>query len=134
MSTYSIWEYPSVVRAIRRYPVLLAAKAARQGQSVTAAYGPQGPHAHGARRATEDAVLRGLSAHDEQWVDAITGAIEEIRRHRDGSTVLAIVEMVDFERRYTLAGAAQVVHVSERTAQRQRGRFIRCVARRMGIV
>lgn len=60
---------------------------------------------------------------------AVEAALAETERMRDGRARLAVVELVLFRGTHNLAGAALQVPVSERTAQRWHGEFLRAVGR-----
>ena len=130
MSKYRHWWRPNVERALRVYPYLKAAKQAAQAQSVTPSYSGM-PRGGGTSRSTENAALRHFSPQEEKLLNAVDRAITEISRHRDGAEVLQIVKMVDFDRRYTITGAALVLHMSEHTARRRRSRFVDLVGKYM---
>ena len=130
MSKYRPWWRPNVGRALRIYPYLKAAKQAAQAQSVTPSYSGM-PRGGGSSRSTENAALRHFSAQEEKLLSAVDRAIEEISRHRDGVEVLQIVKMVDFDRRYTVEGAAMELHMHRNTASNRRTRFIDLVGKYM---
>ena len=128
MSKTRYWWYYPVVTAIRQYPKLAARKAELQKQSLTPAYEAT---IRGSEpgRTTETAALRQLPAAEQMWLDAIELAIEEIQRHRDGREVMAVVQMVDFKRTHSVAGAALALHMDRATAWRRRSRFVYTVAK-----
>ena len=49
----------------------------------------------------------------------------------NGGQTLRLVRMVFFHRSHTLEGAAQVLHISYRTARRRQDAFIQSVAEKM---
>lgn len=128
MSKTRYWWYYTVVNAIRQYPKLAARKAELQKQSLTPAYEAT---IRGSEpgRTTETAALRQLPQAEQMWLDAIELAIEEIQRHRDGREVMAVVQMVDFKRTHSVAGAALALHMDRATAWRRRSRFVYTVAK-----
>lgn len=130
MSKYRHWWRPNVERALRVYPYLKAAKQAAQAQSVTPSYSGM-PRGGGTSRSTENAALRHFSPQEEKLLDAVDRAIAEISRHRDGAEVLNIVKMVDFDRRYTVEGAAMALYMHRVTASEKRTRFIDLVGKYM---
>lgn len=117
-------------RALRVYPYLKAAKQAAQAQSVTPSYSGM-PRGGGTSRSTENAALRHFSPQEEKLLNAVDRAITEISRHRDGAEVLQIVKMVDFDRRYTVEGAAMALYMHRVTASEKRTRFIDLVGKYM---
>lgn len=130
MSKYRHWWRPNVERALHVYPYLKAAKQDVQAQSVTASYFGM-PRGGGPSRSTENAAMRMLSPQEEKLVDAVDRAIAEISHHRDGAEVLRIVKMVDFDRRYTVEGAAMALYMHRVTASEKRTRFIDLVGKYM---
>lgn len=130
MSKYRHWWRPNVERALHVYPYLKAAKQDVQAQSVTASYSGM-PRGGGPSRSTENAAMRMLSPQEEKLVDAVDRAIAEISHHRDGAEVLRIVKMVDFDRRYTVEGAAMELHMHRNSASNRRTRFIDLVGKYM---
>lgn len=130
MSKYRHWWRPNVERALHVYPYLKAAKQDVQAQSVTASYSGM-PRGGGPSRSTENAAMRMLSPQEEKLVDAVDRAIAEISHHRDGAEVLRIVKMVDFDRRYTVEGAAMALYMHRVTASEKRTRFIDLVGKYM---
>jgi len=130
VSKYRHWWRPNVERALHVYPYLKAAKQDAQAQSVTASYSGM-PRGGGPSRSTENAAMRMLSPQEEKLVDAVDRAIAEISHHRDGAEVLRIVKMVDFDRRYTVEGAAMALYMHRVTASEKRTRFIDLVGKYM---
>ena len=65
---------------------------------------------------------------------AVEQAIERTRRRRDGEERLRLIELVFWKESHTLAGAALCCHVSERTARRWHGEFIRLAALCFGLL
>ncbi|MFR1051501.1 MAG: hypothetical protein ACLSE7_07200 [Lachnospirales bacterium] len=128
LSKYRYLWYPNVIHAIRYYPALLQAKNDLQGQSVTANYSGM-PKSGQASRTTENSAMRELSGREEEELQAVSAAIEDIGRQRDGKTVLQIIEMVDWGKTHTIDGAAMRLHMSEKTIRRKRNRFVLMVAK-----
>ncbi len=128
------WWYPTIVKALRRYPYLKAEKLAIQAQSVTPSYSGM-PRGGGVSRTTEIAATRRhFSQQEELLIDAVDKATAEISRHSDGQEVLEIIKMVDYTQRYTVTGAAMKLHSSTKTVQRKRSRFICLVGKYCGWV
>jgi len=90
----------------------------------------------GGVRPTERAAVRSLGG---RWrrneYEAVVQAIAMTARLPDGQWRLRLIELMYFNRhrRYTLPGAAMECNVSERTAVRWHGEFIRLVASYMGL-
>lgn len=66
---------------------------------------------------------------ERKEVGAVARAVEETRTLKDGNTRLELIRLVYWKRSHTVPGAAMEIHVSERTALRWHGEFIRTVAR-----
>lgn len=132
MSKYRYWWRPNVERLLKTYPALKAMQAAAKNPTLTARYGPQSGGG-GISRGTENLALKTpLTAREQEAVEAVDKAIEEIRRQRDGETVLKIVTMVDFKRSHTIEGAAMVLYMHRDTAGDKRTRFIDLVGKNLG--
>lgn len=122
--------YGNVIRAIRYYPALIEAKNDMQGASMTANYSGM-PKGGGPSRSTENCAMRQLSPREEEEMEAVQMAIEDIGRQRDGGEVLKIVELVDWRKTHTLEGAAMQLHMCEKSVRIRRDRFVRAVAKNM---
>lgn len=132
MSKYRYWWRPNVERLLKTYPALKAMQAAAKNPTITARYGGQ-PGGGGISRGTENLALKTpLTVREQEAVEAVDKAIEEIRRQRDGETVLKIVTMVDFKRSHTIEGAAMVLYMHRVTASDKRTRFIDMVGKNLG--
>lgn len=75
-----------------------------------------------------------LSGQEECAKIAIAEALEEILMLPDGEYRVKLLRMIYEERKYTLAGAARKVYVSERTATTWNSDFVYRVARKMGFL
>lgn len=116
------WDYAK--RMIRKYPALKRDFEDLHSPSITAnTTGVPGSGA--APRATENAALRSLPQPYQSWYDAITGAIWITQRYPNGSLRLAVVDLVLWRQTHTIAGAAQRLHCSERSAKEYHRDFIR---------
>lgn len=132
MSKYRYWWRPNVERLLKTYPALKAMQAAAKNPTITARYGGQ-PGGGGISRGTENLALKTpLTAREQEAVEAVDKAIEEIRRQRDGETVLKIVTMVDFKRSHTIEGAAMVLYMHRNRVSDKRTRFIDLVGKNLG--
>ena len=131
MSKYKYWWRPNVDRALREYPEMRRRKDELQAAALTPNYNPM-PSGNSPSRTTENLATAQLPEQEEKWLDAIERAIETVSTWRDGSTIIRLVATVYFDRSHTVIGAARLVHVSERTAQRCIGQFTTLVGRYMG--
>lgn len=64
----------------------------------------------------------------------IEKAIQETKQKQDGDGRIKMMEMLFFKRTHTIDGAADVLHVSRRTAQRWIKDFIYCAAKHIGCI
>lgn len=132
MSKYRHWWRPNIERLLKQYPYLKTLQESAKMPRLTAVYGGQGG-GQGRSRGTEISALKTpLNAKETEAVEAVDKAIEEIRRQRDGATVLRIVEMVDFKRTHTIDGAARELYMHRDTVGNKRTRFIDAVGRNLG--
>lgn len=65
---------------------------------------------------------------ERREVEAVRRAVDETFRSRDGKNRVELIELCYWRRSHSLAGAAQKLNVSERTALRWHGEFIKAVA------
>ena len=129
---YGWWSYAKAMA--RGYPALLEKAEELRRHSMVADYSGQ-IKAPGASRTTETAALRQLPPSLQAELDAVALALDGLRRHRGSARLrLRIVEMVYFRQTHTLYGAAAAVHVSEATAKRYNGDFLRSIARARGLL
>lgn len=136
MSTprYDWWPY--VKGMIRRYPELCAEQAELRKTQLSPAMTGM-PHGRG--KTTDpvaDAALRELPEINRRELEAVRKAIEETRALPNGKERLEMVRLVfwDETKAYTLAGASLKMHWSERKLAEWHGAFIRCVARKFGLL
>lgn len=69
----------------------------------------------------------------DSQMEAVCRAIDETMLLQSGEQILRVVDLVLIKRTHTIAGAALTIPVSEDTAKRWHGNFIRAVAREMGL-
>lgn len=74
-----------------------------------------------------------LTETEMREIDAVKAAVEATRQMKDGELRVRLVEIIFWRRTHTLEGAAMILHISERTAQRWHTEFIRTVAREYGL-
>ena len=131
---YDWWSY--VKGMIRRYPELCA----RQEELRRTKMSPNltgMPGAHGQTSdPVADAALRELPEINQRELEAVRQAIEETRTLPNGEERLEMVRLVfwDKTKAYTLAGASLKMYWSERKLAEWHGAFIRCVARKFGLL
>ena len=73
-----------------------------------------------------DTETRGM---EKREMEAVDRAIEATMRLRDGRNRIELIELIFWRRSHNLAGAALKLGVSDRTALRWHGEFIKDVAR-----
>lgn len=128
---YDWWSY--VKGMIRRYPQLAAEYAELRRPSLV----PQGEslgRSSGVSRPTESAALRELPPCQQREYEAVHKALESIGAYENGESRLRLVQLVFWQRTHTIEGAAQLLHVSKRTALRWHQSLIRLVAQNYGLL
>lgn len=130
---YKYWWRPSVVDALHAYKRLKEERESLKSTSMTANYNSM-PKGSDPSRTTENIAMRQLPEDEERWVDAIDGAVEEVRTWKDGEEVIKIVELLDFKRSHSIDGVAYALHMHRNTVIQKRTRFIDVVARRKGLL
>jgi hypothetical protein len=127
---YRWWGY--VKAMIREYPALKA----RYADLKTPDMSPRltgMPGRGGEGRPAEDMALRELGPTEQREYDAVRRAIEITERQPDGRCRLELIRLVYWRGTHTLRGAAAEIPVSDRTARRWHGRFVRTVAACYGL-
>lgn len=120
------------INSMRDYYRYKAMKKAAQSTRITAQYN-KGRGGSGISRTTEQAAMRsGLTRQQEKELDAVERAIGSTRRGPDGKIRVKVVELVYLRGTHTIEGAAQIVHVSYKTAWRWTDNFIRLVGKNLG--
>lgn len=92
------------------------------------------PGGGGDPRPVEKIALRQFSQQEEKEFDAVRLAIERTKRMPNAKDRLQIVKLTLWRNTYRLAGAANVLHISERTARRYRYHFILMVGLTYGFL
>ena len=126
---YKWWGY--VKWCIRDYPVKCEELTAMRSRSAQA---DGAPHAYGASRTTENVAMRGFAGQKEREYVSVAKAIELTRKRTEGGDILKLIDLVFWRQTHSLQGAAMECHISQRTAERWHGDFIRLVARSLGLL
>lgn len=127
---YRWWGF--VCRMIRDYRGLKVAYDDLHEQAVTADTSGM-PRGSGAGRGVEMIALRQLPKDDQEVYDAVTRAIEITRLRPDGSDRLKMIRFIYWNKeQHKLKDAALYSHVSEITAKRWHGDFVRLVGKCYG--
>ena len=127
---YRWWRY--IRRVIRAYPDLQKEyeELHRQSFAVDTSGMPRG---HSASRTTENIATRQLTEDDQKDYDAVSKAIEITKHRPDGKAKLALIQYVYWhEKEHTVSHAAPIIGVSEATAKRWHGEFVKLVATQRG--
>lgn len=119
--------WPYIKNVLRAFPAMQMELKARQMQSVTVRYNAAGGSS-GPGRTTEQAALRELDPARQREYEAVRKAIHKTSCLPDGKLRNEMIRLVYFRKRYNLSGAAWACHISEPTARRWHGEFIRLVA------
>ena len=125
------WEYTK--RIIRSYPALKRKAESTGGQSVTAAYGPSGGHGSSVGRPVERAVVDRLTDKEQRRYDAVTAAIAETERMKQGRHRVELIRRVYWDHTHTIEGAAVLVPTSQATAYRWNNEFVRLVSKKLDL-
>lgn len=124
--------WPYVKNVLRSYPALKRELNAIRQQSITVRYNAAGGGS-GPGRSTEQVALRELPPPRMREYEAVRKAIQKTGRLPDGKLRNDLIRLVYFRKRYNLSGAAWACHVSEPTAKRYHGEFLRLVAFNLGL-
>lgn len=128
---YRWWGY--VKNMIRAYPGLRREYEDLHEQSITANMSGA-PGGGGVSRGTEDIAVRELPYTKQREYEAVKRAVEATRLTPTGKDRLELIDMVFWKRSHTLSGAAYRLNLSDTTAQRYHGEFIRLVAGYYGLL
>lgn len=134
MSTprYDWWPY--VKGMIRRYPELCRQETDLHTTAVTPNYGGA-PGGHGGRSdPVANAALRSLPEVNRRELEAVRAAIRYIEGLHSGKERMELVKLYYWQRSHTLFGAANAIHVSEKTALRWNRQLILQVAKNFGLL
>ena len=75
-----------------------------------------------------------LSGWSAREYAAVKVALCEAEQLPEGVLITRLVDLIFLRNTHTLQGAAMVLHISERTAERWHGNFIRAVAHHLGFL
>lgn len=123
---YRWWRY--IRRIIRDFPTLCAEAGELRDQSITASLSGM-PRGGGAGRTVEALALRQLSPDDQKDYDAVVRAIRMTRLRPDGEQRIDMIRYMYWrEKEHTVKDAAPRFNISEATAKRWHGDFVKQVA------
>ena len=124
--------WPFVKAMIRDYPKLEKDWNDIHETSITANYSAM-PKGGNAGRTVEGIALRQLPSDDQKVYDAVSKAIEITRLLPDGKRRMDMIALAYWTKKpMPLKSAALHLYISERTAKRWHGSFVRCVAKCYG--
>ena len=72
--------------------------------------------------------------NEEKEREAVSNAIDQTMDEPDGNEQIKLIDLVFWKKTHTIAGAALLIHCSERTARRWHTKFIRKVAKNYGLI
>lgn len=128
---YRWWGF--VRQMIRDYPQLSEAWAELHSTPVTAKFAGAPSGAGGIRRTVENIALRQMPADDQRAYDAVSRAVEHTLRLPEGSRRMDMIRLTYWvDRPMPLKSAAVHLYISERTAKRWHGDFVRATASAYG--
>ena len=91
------------------------------------------PKGGGGGRTVEGVALRQLPPDDQKVYDAVTRAIELTRMRADGEDHIKLIQLMYWAKKQMTAKAASVrLHISDVTAKRWHGDFVRLVGKCYG--
>ena len=126
-----IW-WGMVRHMIRMYPKLHKDLRDLRQQNTTAQLSGM-PGGGGSARTLENVALRQLPSDNQQIHDAVDVAVNGYRLRRDGEEQLQLISLMYWiAKPMPMASAALRLHISEATAKRWHGEFVRSVARAYG--
>lgn len=126
---YKWWSY--VQWMIRLYPGRVQLLRDMQSATITAKYSAA-PRSGGASRTTERLAMASLGDVDRE-VEAVRGAIEETEARKDGKLRMKLIRLYYWDRIGRIDAVARRCHISEATARRWHGEFVRAVAMCFGL-
>lgn len=126
-----IW-WGMVRHMIRMYPSLHSELRDLHQQNTTAQISGM-PGGGGSARPLENVALRQLSGDDQHIHDAVDTAVNGYRLRQDGQDRLRLIRLMYWiNKPMPMASAALKLHISDATAKRWHGEFVRSVARAYG--
>ncbi len=128
---YRWWGF--VRQMIRDYPQLSEDWAELHSTPVTASFAGAPSGAGGIRRTVESIALKQMPVDDQRAYDAVSRAIENTQHLPEGKRRLDMIRLTYWvDRPMPLKSAALRLYISERTAKRWHGEFVRATASAYG--
>lgn len=127
-----IW-WSMVRQMIRMYPMLQNELRDLRSQNITAQISGM-PGGGGSSRTLESVALRTLPRDRQQIYDAVHSVVEGYSLWQSGIERLQLIRLMYWGRKpVPMGSAALLLHISEATAKRWHGAFVRAVARAYGL-
>lgn len=111
---------------VRAFPARAQALGDLHAMKMTARYSME-PGGGGPERTTEAVAIRQLPEDEQKEYDAVRTALERMAARSDAKDRLRLIRMVYWDRSCGLYAAARKVGISEATAKRWNGSFLRDV-------
>ena len=128
---YKWWSYAKYM--IRAYPERCAEYEAIHSTQMTQQLTGT-PGGSGENRTVENIALRELPTNKQREYEAVRRAIRATLRLQTGELRMELIRLLFWKGTYTLAGAAQTVHISYPTAKRYSAAFIKLVGEFYGFL
>lgn len=128
---YDWWSYAKSM--VRHYPALLREYRDLRSTRVTARLDGL-PGGNKLSRPVEDAVQRTLPPARMRELRAVHRALQQTKARPRGEMRVEMIRMVYWNSSHTLAGAALRLDISEVTAKRWNGEFLRAVGKEFGLL
>lgn len=125
--------WAGAMEAVREYPKHKAELQRLHSQKITADLNGM-PGGGGVSRTTENIALKELPPAKQADYEAVHLAIEQTQRERCGDETMKLIRLKYWQgRHFTLAAIAMRLNISEATARRWHGEFIRKVLKNRGL-
>ena len=128
---YDWWQF--ALSLIREYPVRAMEYENLHEQKITVATSGQ-PGGGGEHRPVEQIVLKQLPPTEQRAYDAVRRAVAYTKHLADGKIRLQTIRLTVIQNRKNIHGAAELLHISERSARRYRYQFILLVGYEYGFL
>ena len=133
MRTKYSWE-TFAKEMIEKYPQLEKELAEKKAACIVPPPNETGVHTNNTSRPTENAALRELPPTKQKQYDAVSKALDHTERMPGGADRLKLIDLMYWQKRYKLHGAAMQIPCSFRTAIRWHSSFIRLVGFYYGLL
>lgn len=128
---YGWWSYAK--HMVRQYPELKKAYDDLRNQYTTADTTRIPSRGGAASRSTEIVAMRALPPARQAEYEAVTKAIEQTKRFKNGADRLALIDLVFWKQTHNTEGAAMVIGYSESSSRRFHREFLYLVGINRGL-